>query len=249
MIVLGSVYFRKLLEVCGLGCVESYVEAVRPILSEATGTEYSLSQPADSQKVTRWSKGVFNEPSERTLKFPRVIYVFRPVSGGADERWRVTVFFTPIPHINGSYGNKRTEHTMPALVERELATRLVESCLADTFDLKTSGAMVGSAAGLYLHFKVQSIPLLRERFEDGKYTPPGSELRELLETLPAILPEAGPSSTIVELPNKRSDRKDFLAKCDQRIVAALGKEKLQAILKPTDVSAEKWLGAGKRGLW
>jgi hypothetical protein len=138
---------------------------------------------------------------------------------------------------------------MAASVEKELGTQLVESCLADTFDLKTSDTTVGSEAGLYLHLKLLSMPLLRERFESGKYMPPGSELRELLEILPAILPEAGPSSTVVELPNKRSDRKNFLAKCDQRIVAVLGKERLQAILKPTDVSADKWLSAGQRSLW
>lgn len=249
MIILGSVYFRKLLEVCDFPYLESYAELVRPILSAATGTEYVLSQKADSQQIERWSKGVFNQPSERTLRFPRVIYGFRPVSGDLDERWRVTVFFTPIPHINGSYGNKRTKHRMSAPVEKELGARLVESCLADTFDLKTSDTMVGSEMGLYLHLKVLSIPLLRKRFEDGKYTPLGSELRELLEILPAILPETGPSSNVVELPDKRSNRKEFLEKCDQRIVASLGKERLQAILMPTGISAEKWLKAGKRGLW
>ena len=165
--IVGSVYFRRFLEVCDPLGLESYVHLVLPAVSAATGTEYVLSQTADSQQVARWSKGAFNQPSERTLRFPRVIYVFRPASGDATERWSLTVFFTPIPHVEGSYGNKRTEHTIPALVEKELCTRLVESCLADTFDLKTSHAMAGSAAGLYLHFKVQSIPLLRERFEDG----------------------------------------------------------------------------------
>lgn len=249
MIVLGAVYFRKLLEACDLSYLQSYAELVRPVLSEAAGTEYAVSQTADSQQVARWSKGAFNQPGERTLKFPRAIYVFRLASGDADERWRVTVFFTPIPHIKGSYVNKPTKHTMPTLVEKELGTRLVESCLADTFDLKTSDAMVGSEAGLYLHLKLLSIPLLRERFESGKYAPPGSVLRELLEILPAILPETGPSSTVVELPKKRSDRKEFLDKCDQRIVAALGRERLQAILEPTEVSADKWLKAGKRSFW
>jgi hypothetical protein len=222
---------------------------VLPVVSAVTGTEYVLSQTADTGQLERWSKGIFNLPSERTLRFPRVIYVFRPASGDATERWSVTVFFTPIPHINGSYGNKRTKHRMSAPVEKELGTRLVESCLADTFDLKTSDTMVGSEAGLYLHLKVLSIPLLRKRFEDGKYTPPGSELRELLEILPAILPETGPSSTVVELQNKRSHRKEFLDKGDERIVAALGKERLGVILKPAEVSVDKWLSAGKRSLW
>lgn len=249
MIVLGSVYFRKLLEVCDFAYLESYAELVRPILSAATGTEYVLRQKADPQQMERWSRGVFSHPSEQTLRFPRAIYSFHSASGNADDRWRVTVFFTPIPHINGSYGNKRTKHMMPPSVEKELATQLVESCLADTFDLKASDTMVGSEAGLYLYLKLLSMPLLRKRFESGKYTPPGSELRELLEVLPAILPEAGPSSTVVELPNKRSDRRSFLAKCDQRIVAALGKERLAAILKPMDVHADKWLSAGRRSLW
>lgn len=247
--IIGSVYFGKLLEVCDFAYLESYTELVRLVLSAAAGTEYVLSQKADSQQMERWSKGVFNQPSERTLRFPRVIYGFRPASGDTDERWRVTVFFTPIPHINGSYGNKRTKHRMSAPIEKELGARLVESCLADTFDLKASGTSVGSEAGLYLHLKVLSIPPLRKRFEDGKYTPPGSELRELLEILPAILPEAGPSSALVELQNKRSHRKEFLDKSDQRIVAALGKERLEAILRPTEISADEWLSAGKRHLW
>jgi len=161
----------------------------------------------------------------------------------------VTIFFTPIPHINGSYGNKGTKHKMPASLERELGAQLVESCLADTFDLKNSGRMVGSEAGLYLHLKLSSLPTLRERTESGKYAQPGSELRKLLEILPAILPETGPSSTLSELSNKRSDQKQFLEKCDKRLVAALGKEKLQEILKPTDLAADKWLTAGKGRLW
>lgn len=249
MIVLGAVYFRKLLEVCDFEYLESYAELVRPVLSEVTGREYVLSQTTDSQQLARWSKGVFNQPSERDLRFPRVIYVFRPASGDAGERWRITVFFTPIPHINGSYGNKQTKHRISAPVEKELATRLVESCLADTFDLQGDHTMVGSAAGIYVHLKLLSIPPLRKRYESGKYTPPGSELRELLEILPAILPETGPSSTVVELQNKRSHRKEFLDKGDERIVAALGKERLGDILKPTEVSVDKWLSAGKRSLW
>jgi hypothetical protein len=36
MIVLGSVYFRKLIETCDLGYLESYAELVRPLLSAAT---------------------------------------------------------------------------------------------------------------------------------------------------------------------------------------------------------------------
>lgn len=249
MIVLGSVYFQKLLEVCDLGYLQSYAELVGPILSEGTGTEYKLSQLADPQTVTRWSKGIFNEPTEQALKFPRVIYVFRSASENSDERWRITVFFTPIPHIKGSYGNKRAKHTISAPFERKLGTRLVESCLADTFDCKTDKTTLGSAAGIYLRLKLLSIPLLRERFEAGKYTPPGSELRALLEVLPAILPETGPSSTVIEFQNGRSYSKDFLDEADQRVVTALGKQRLEAILKPIEISADKWLSAGKKGLW
>jgi hypothetical protein len=247
--IAGSVYFGKLLEVCDFVRLESYAESVCPVLSAATGTKYVLSQRADSQQVERWSEGIFNQPGEQTLKFPRVMYVFRPASGDTSERWRAVVFFTPIPHIKGSYGNKLTEHRIAAPVERELGIRLVESCLADTFKLESSDTTLGSEAGLYLHLKILSIPPLRRRFEDGKYTPPGSELRELLETLPAILPETDPSSSAMELQNKRSRERDFLERCDQRIIAALGKDGLQAILRPTDVSAEEWLSAGKRGLW
>lgn len=247
--ILGSVYFRKLLAVCDLAALESYTELVRPILSEATGTEYVLSQSADPRQVTRWSKGIFNQPVERAMKFPRVIYVFCLKSGDTGERWIMDVFFTPIPHIKGVYTNRRTKHTMPSPVTKELAVRLVESGLADTFDLKTEEIMVGTASGIYLYHKLGSIPLIRTRLESGKYTPPGSEVKDLLEVLPAILPEIGPSTTIMELPNKRSCRKEFLHGCDQRIVASLGKERLGAILSPTEISVDKWLSAGKRSLW
>jgi hypothetical protein len=250
MLILGSVYFGKLLEVCNLSSLESYAAELRPILTEATGTELGLIQSADPDKVERWSKGVFNEPAERTMRFPRVMYVFRPVSGAANEQWRITVFVTPIPNIRCSYGNRRTKHSIPDSVERKLGTRLVESQLADTFDLKTEEKLAGTPAGIYLHLKLRSISRLRERLESGKYAPPGSELRELLKVLPSILTARGGSSPLaVEIANRRAPRRDFLASCDQRIVASLGKEKLQGILEPSRVSVEKWLSAGKRRLW
>lgn len=245
MIILGSVYFRKLIAVCDLASLQSYSDLVRPVLSETTGTEYVLSEAADPQKVMRWSEGIFNEPVERTMKFPRVIYGFRSTSGDRSERWIMDVFFSPIPHFCGVHANRRTEHTLPSPVTRELAVRLVESGLADTFDLKTDDVMLGTASGIYLYHKLRSIPLMRKRLESGKYTPPGSEVKDLLEVLPAILPEIGPSTTVMELPNQRSCRQEFLAGCDQRIITSLGKERLGTILSPTEITIDKWLRAGK----
>jgi len=63
---------------------------------------------------------------------------------------------------------------------------------------------------------------LRIYAQTSKYVPPGSDLKELFEIVRTLLPEAGPSSAVMDLPNKRSRRKEFLNNCDQRIVAVLG---------------------------
>lgn len=249
MIVAGSVYFRKLLEVCDSAYLDFYAESVCPALTGATGRKYVVSQKADLSQTERWCKGIFNQPSERTMRFPRAVYSFLPSSGNREERWRATVFFTPIPHVNGTYGNKAMKHRISAPTEHDLGTRLVESRLADTFDLKASNTAIGSEAGLYLHLKLQSTPSLRRRYRSGKYTPPGSQLRDLLNILPTVLSNTEALSAVVELSNRRLDQRKFLDRCDERIVAALGKEKLQTMLRPAEVSADEWLRAGKRNFW
>ncbi len=247
MYVLGKAYFWKLLESCSDAWLEDYAESVRAVLVRATGKDFRLVQKdeATREKVRRWSNGFFNGRQELTLKFPRVLYVYR---ADGNERWTLDVFFTRIPHVKGIYSNRLSKHMIDASVERELSVQMVESYLADVFARLHDNTLVGAAAGIYLHQKLQNLSSLKVLSETSKYTPPGSDLKELLKVVPAILPEIGPSSTLMELLNKRSGRKEFLNGCDQRIVSSLGKERLRTILSPTEVSVDKWLSAGK-GVW
>ena len=251
MYVLGKAYFWKLLESCSDAWLWDYAESVRSVLVQTTGKDFKLVQPEEAtrEKIRRWSNGCFQGQQQLALKFPRVLYVYRAESPDGNERWTLDVFFTRIPHIKGIYSKRLNNHTIDVSVERELSTRMVESYLADVFARISDNTLVGSAAGIYLHQKLQNVPSLKAYAETSRYGPPGSDLKELLEVVPAILPETGPSSTVMELPNKRSRRKEFLNSCDQRIVAALGKARLEAILRPTEISADKWLSAGKRHLW
>jgi hypothetical protein len=134
-------------------------------------------------------------------------------------------------------------------VERELSTQLVESDLADAFLRAADGTLVGTPAGIYLHQKLQSLRSLKLYSQTSKYVPPGSDLKELSEVVAGVLQETGPQPHVIELTNKRSRRKEFLDNADQQIITVLGKEELESLLRPAEISARKWLSAGKRSLW
>jgi hypothetical protein len=251
MYVIGNAYFWKLLKTCDPSKLDGYAEAVRSVFARVTRRDFKLERHdnATQERIRRWSQGCFTGRHELEMKFPRVLYVCRADSSGRNEHWILDVFFTRIPHVKAIYSNKSTEHMIDLSVERELSTQLVESELADAFLRAADGTLVGTPAGIYLHQKLQSLRSLKLYSQTSKYSPPGSDLKELSEVVAGVLQETGPRPHVVELTNKRSRRKEFLDTADQQIISALGKEELESLLRPAEISARKWLSAGKRSLW
>src|SRR6266567_6440926 len=163
MIILGNTYFWKILETCDPARLDEFGEALRSTLSELTGDEYALVQPDSDgrEKIRRWSKGCFNELGEQNLKFPRVLYVYHPLSGNHGEHWIADIFFTRVPHIRGLYSNRSNNHVLTPSIERELGVRLVESYLADAFTCMSDKSFVGNSAGLYVYQKMRRIASLK----------------------------------------------------------------------------------------
>ncbi len=250
MIILGNTYFWKFLTTCDSAFLDESAEELRSALSEVMGEEFALEQPGSSNReiIRRWSQGCFNEVGEQNLVFPRVCLVYRPLSRERDEHWIADIFFTRAPHIRGLYSNRSNNHVLTPAVEQELSARLINSYLADVFVRKSDNAFVGTAAGLYVYQKIHHIALLKNLSEASKYTPPGSDLKNLLESLSAVLPEGQPSSLVIELSKKRSAIRGFLETCDRRVLNSLGQERLSDLLKAADVSVKEWLNAGTRGL-
>lgn len=251
MYVIGKAYFWKLLESCDPATLDGYAEAVRSVLTRVTRSNLELEHKnnATHEKIRRWSQGCFTGRHELEMKFPRVLYVCRTDSSGRNERWILDVFFTRIPNVKAIYSNRSTEHIIEPSVERELSTQLVESDLADVFMRTADGTLVGTPAGIYLHQKLQNLRSLKLYSQTSKYVPPGSDLKELSEVVTGVLQETGPRPHVIELPNKRSRRKEFLNNADQEIIAVLGKEGLGSLLRSASIPAHKWLSAGKRSLW
>jgi hypothetical protein len=249
MYVIGNAYFWKLLESCNPSTLDSYAEAVRSVLARVTRRDFTLEHQdnATHERVRRWSQGCFTGRHELQMKFPRVLYVCRADSSGRNECWILDVFFTRIPNVKAIYSNRSTEHMIDLSVERELSTQLVESDLADVFLRAADDTLVGTPAGIYLHQKLQTLRSLKLYSQTSKYLPPGSDLKELFKIVAGVLQETGPRPQVIEIMNKR--RKEFLDNADQQIIAVLGKEELESLLRSAEISARKWLSAGKQSLW
>lgn len=249
MIILGETYFWKFLEGCDVAFLDRYVDDLRSVLSDVMGTQYNVEQLDSTlrEKLARWSKGYFNAPGELNLQFPRVSFVFQKVSDHG-ERWIADVFFTRVPHIRGIYSNRGVNHSLPGSIQKELSRRLVESQAADVFTCRKDETFVGTVNGLYVHQKMQHLAALRNLAEDSKYTPQGSDLKELLQDLARLFSEGKSVPESIELPTKRGAIRDFLEKCDSRVAGSLGDERLEALLRSTGVSAKQWLNAGRQKL-
>jgi hypothetical protein len=248
MISLGQSYFRKFLKDCGGASVTAYVSELEAILSRGTAKTYKL-EPVSSvqeERLASWSKGYF-KAEDLKQQFPRIVFVFGEARD-QNDRWMADVFFTRIPHIRGIYSNRATQHSLPSSAEKELGRWLVGSQAADVFTCKANERYVGTANGLYVYQKLEHLPDLRRLAENSKYTPQGSDLKDLLQSLFTILSDKRSASEPAELPTKGRAVRDFLENCDNRVASSLGREKLQALLQPVAISAEQWLNAGRRGL-
>jgi hypothetical protein len=102
--------------------------------------------------------------------------------------------------------------------------------------------------GLDVHQKMQHLAALRSLAEDSKYTPQGSDLKELLQNLARLFSDGKSVPEFIELPTKRGAIQDFLEKCDSRVIDSLGDEKLEALLWSTGVSAKQWLNGKRQNL-
>jgi len=249
MIILGETYFWKVLEDCDVAFLDRYVDDLRSVMCDVMGTQYIVEQLDSTlrEKLARWSKGYFNAPGELKLQFPRVSFVLQNKSDHG-ERWIADVFFTRVPHIRGIFSNRGVNHSLPGSIQKELSMRLVESKAADLFTCRHDETFVGTVNGLYIHQKMQHLAALRNLAEDSKYTPQGSDLKELLQDRAHLFSEAKSVPEYIELPTKRGAIRDFLEKCDSRVIDSLGNEKLEVLLRTTGVSAKQWLNAGRQNL-
>jgi hypothetical protein len=249
MIASGKVYFWRFLERCDPLQLEGIAEVFRSEVSRVMGQEYSVVQPDHSgrERIRRWSEGAFNGPGEHNLKFPRVLYVLQNSSGNTNERWIMDVFFTRIPHIRGLYHNRINQHRLPPRKEQSLSKSCVESHIADVFIRDTSFA--GNVPGLYLFHKLRNIGPLKDCAESSRYTPPESDLKQLLASLSTFLGEDNNSSGATEIPSSAKSIRAFLESCDRRLIKCLGDEAFQKILEPVDTPLRTWLSGGKRSLF
>ena len=181
-----------------------------------------------------------------SLRFPRFHYGF--VSADKNKSWIAVVHFTRIPHIRFVYSNRREKHALPALLQRELGQQLIESETVDLFIRNSDRIFVGNTVGLYVYEKLQHLVGLRKLAEDSKYTPEGSDLKALLQNLSSIFSEERRTPKPVELPFRGRAVRNFLEKCDSRVAASLGGDKLEVLLQRVGISAKQWLTAGRRGL-
>jgi hypothetical protein len=251
MYIIGNTYFSKLLETCDLSTLDGYVEAVRSTLARVTRRDFKLEHldNATHERIRRWSQGCFTGRQELEMRFPRVLYVCRADSSRGNELWILDVFFTRIPNVKAIYSNRSTQHMIDQSLQRELSAHLVETDLADVFLRAPDRSLVGTSAGIYLHQKLQSLRSLKLYSQTSKYVPPESDLKALLQVVTRVLQETDPRPSVLELKNERSRRKEFLDSADQQIVAALGKQELESLLRSAEISAHKWLSAGKPSLW
>jgi hypothetical protein len=224
------------------------MQTMAAMLSEATGDKYVLepTNPEDQEMLLRWSRGYLSGSQEMRLRFPRFHYGFRSSDKG--QSWIAVVHFTRIPHIRGVYSNRKEKHILSEPVQQELSAQLVKSEMADVFMRSGDHAFVGNTVGLYVYQKMQHLAALRNLAEDSKYTPQGSDVKELLESLFALFSDGKPVAELIELSAKRGAIRDFLEKCDSRVTDSLGDEKLEALLRSTGVSAKQWLNAGRQNL-
>lgn len=243
MYVIGKTHFWKALESCEADRLDTYAEAVCSALAEATGIPHTLTRP-DQNRVRRWAKGCFNEPGESSLKFPRVLYACRAAND--DEHWILDVFFTRVPNVRGIYSSRKKRHVLPPQLQERLSVSLIESYGADIFMRSADDTIAGTAVGIYVYEKVQHSSSLKGYTTTSRYTPPGSDLKNLLECLPAILPDKGPSSTVFQVSTSRSGIYEFLESCDNRVLSTLGKDRLNELLREAGITADKWLRAGPR---
>jgi hypothetical protein len=239
------------LETCDLSTLDGYVEAVRSTLARVTRRDFKLEHldNATHERIRRWSQGCFTGRQELEMRFPRVLYVCRADSSRGNELWILDVFFTRIPNVKAIYSNRSTQHMIDQSLQRELSAHLVETDLADVFLRAPDRSLVGTSAGIYLHQKLQSLRSLKLYSQTSKYVPPESDLKALLQVVTRVLQETDPRPSVLELKNERSRRKEFLDSADQQIVAALGKQELESLLRSAEISAHKWLSAGKPSLW
>lgn len=248
MITLGHAYAWKFLETCDVACLDRCIQAMGALLSEVTGDQYVL-QPTNAEDrdlLLRWSKGYLSGSQEMKLRFPRFLFGFK--SSEKNQSWTAVIHFTRIPHIQGVYSNRNEKHLISASVQRELSKQLVSSQIADVFTRNSDRTFAGTTVGLYVHQKIQHVAALKNLAEDSKYTPQGSDLKELWRSLSGLFSEGKPIPESIELPARGRAVRDFLEKCDSRVASSLGNQKLEALLQPVGISAKQWLSAGRQRL-
>src|SRR5215467_4081026 len=248
MISLGQTYFWKFLETCDVAYLDSYMHSMGTLLSEVSEATYTLqpTSPEDREMFLRWTKGYLSGGQQMMQKFPRFLFGFKSLD---DRRsWVAVIHFTRIPHIRGIYSNRSEKHLLPDALQPELSKRTVSSEMADVFMRNSNHTLSGTRVGIYVHQKIQHLAALRAIAEDSKYTPEGSDLKELLRSLSQLFAEGKQVPEPIELSTKRRAACEFLEKCDSHVAASLGEKRLQALLQTVGITSRQWLNAGRRGL-
>jgi hypothetical protein len=158
------------------------------------------------------------------------------------------VHFTRIPHVRSVYCNRDEKHLLSESVQRQLSRRLISAQIADVFARSSDHTFAGTTFGIYVYLKTRYLAVLKNLMEDSKYTPQGSDLKELLRSLPTVLSTGKAVPDFVEVPSKGAAVRDFLKKCDVQVAASLSDEELEALLQTVGVSAKQWRNAGRQGL-
>lgn len=182
---------------------------------------------------------------------------FHVGTGDQADSWVMVLYLTKVPHIET--GIVETRH-VPAPVDPQLAYKLVERGLASTVTCRMNpGARrglltrlfrpnkglhdVGEVTGTYLIAKIGAISTLRKKWKWEALEENVSWFSELFAEVARILRAANTESTVTIPLHPDRFLRDFVARCDTQVRAALESSRLEQQLAAVDVTLDEWFAA------
>lgn len=190
----------------------------------------------------------------------RVLYGrqwFHVGTGHQVDSWVMVLYLTKVPHFET--GIVETRH-VPAPVDPQLAYKLVERGLASTVTCRIdAGARrglltrvfrpnmglhdVGEVTGTYLIAKIGVISTLRKKWKWEALGENVSWFSEFFSEVARILRAANTESTVTIPLHPARFLRDFVARCDAQVRAALESSRLEQQLAAVDVTLDEWFAA------